>query len=361
MDVIYTALKSQPSKPAKRWRVTLLVALLSMLPMAAWANWWCSWAPWWFGCGDVVDGCGTGLTEVTGFGSNPGNLKMCMHVPNDLAAPRPLVVALHGCTQQASDYDDETGWRKYADKHQFALLLPQQEQANNGNKCFNWFELGDIQRDHGEAMSIRQMIDRMKEDVDIDSEQVYVTGLSAGGGMTAVMLATYPELFAGGAIIAGIPYRCATNLGEALGECGVSLSHQLARMKDLSPDEWGDLVRNASGHDGPFPRVSIWQGSDDTTVNPNDQVELVDQWANVHGIDQTPDIEDTIDGYTHKVYEDDTGDARVETVLINGMGHGAPINPGGGDDQCGTIAPFILDVGTCSSFHIMKFWGLESQ
>ena len=66
-------------------------------------------------------------------------------------------------------------------------------------------------------------------------QEVYVTGLSAGGGMTAVMLAAYPELFAGGAIIAGIPYKCANDAIEALSQCGVSLSGQLVPMKDLAP------------------------------------------------------------------------------------------------------------------------------
>ena len=166
-----------------RWLQILVLTLLMAAPMKVLAaSLWCSWFPWWFGCQDPATGCGTGLTEVSGCGSNPGNLKMCTYVPDDLEASRPLVVALHGCTQQASDYDDETGWVKLADKHKFALLLPQQQQANNATKCFNWFEQGDIERDQGEALSIRQMIDKMIADEAADSENVYVTGLSAGGG-----------------------------------------------------------------------------------------------------------------------------------------------------------------------------------
>jgi len=296
---------------------------------------------------------------VSGFGSNPGNLKMCTYVPADLEASRPLVVALHGCTQQASDYGDESGWVELAEEHAFALVLPQQQRANNPNKCFNWFERGDSERDRGEALSIRQMVDKMRSNADIDSGRVYVTGLSAGGGMTAVMLATYPELFAGGAIIAGIPYRCATDVSGALGQCGVSLSGGPAPMKDLSPDAWGDRVRDASSHNGLFPRVSIWQGTSDTTVNPEAQRELVDQWTNVLGIDQVPDVESTINGHAHKIYEDGDGEALVETVLVDGMGHGTPIDPGDGQDQCGSPAPYILDVGICSSLHSVRFWALD--
>jgi len=169
------------------------------------ASFWCTWFPWWPQCRNdknPLSSCGERLTEVSGFGSNPGNLKMCIYVPENLEPSRPLVVALHGCNQQAADYDDETGWIRFADTHQFALLLPQQKDANNTSQCFNWFQPNDSERDQGEALSIRQMIDKMASDTGIDPQKVFVTGLSAGGGMASVMLAAYPDMFAAGAIIA---------------------------------------------------------------------------------------------------------------------------------------------------------------
>jgi poly(hydroxyalkanoate) depolymerase family esterase len=93
----------------------------------------------------------------------------------NLGASRLLVVALHGCMQEASDYDDEAGWIKFADKHRFALLLPQQQHANNFSKSFNWFLPGDSQRDKGEALSIRQMIEKIKADTEVNPQKVYVT------------------------------------------------------------------------------------------------------------------------------------------------------------------------------------------
>jgi poly(hydroxyalkanoate) depolymerase family esterase len=342
------------NRPGQRWGDAIILTLLLVLPMAASAaTGWCSWFPW------LCSDCGAPLTEATGFGSNPGNLRMCKYQPANLGASRPLVVALHGCTQQASDYADATGWIKFADKYHFALLLPQQQPANNLSQCFNWFERANNERGKGEALSIQQMIDKIKVDAAIDPQKVYVTGLSAGGGMTAVMLAAYPELFAGGAIIAGVPYKCANDATEALSHCGVSLSGQVTPMKDLTPNQWGSLVRKASNHGGSFAPVSIWQGTADTTVNPEDQRELVDQWTNVLGIDQKPDVEDTINGQPHKLYKDVNGRVLVETVLVKGMGHGTPIDPGKADNQCGKAAPYILDVGICSSFYIIKFWGLD--
>jgi feruloyl esterase len=155
------------------------------------------------------------LREFVGFGTNPGNLRMFAYVPKDLAKPRALVVALHGCTQTAAVYDHGSGWSTLADTHGFMVLFPEQQRANNPNNCFNWFLPHDTQRDQGEALSIRQMIERMIRDHNIDRRRIFVVGLSAGGAMASAMLATYPDVFAGGAIIAGLPYGSARNVQEA--------------------------------------------------------------------------------------------------------------------------------------------------
>ncbi|HVH34946.1 MAG TPA: PHB depolymerase family esterase [Tahibacter sp.] len=290
-------------------------------------------------------------TEVTGFGSNPGNLRMFKYVPAGLPAGAPLVVALHGCAQSASSYDAETGWQLLADRWHFALLLPQQQSANNSSSCFNWFETGDTTRGQGEALSIKQMVDRMITDHASASGRVYATGLSAGGAMTAVLLATYPDVFAGGAVLSGLPYRCATSQTNAF-SC-------MNPGTDLTPAQWGDKVRAASSWTGPWPVVSIWHGDADYTVRPLNQAELMQQWTNVHGIDQTADVSDTVAGYPHKVYKDSSGTPLVETWTITGMGHGTPVDPGSGETQCGTAGAYILDVNICSSYYIARFWGLD--
>jgi len=290
--------------------------------------------------------------EVTGFGSNPGNLRMFKHVPSGLPSGAPLVVALHGCAQSASSYDNESGWQLFADRFRFALLLPQQQSANNSSSCFNWFESGDIARGQGEALSIRQMVDRMIADHGIAPSRVYITGLSAGGAMTAVMLAAYPDVFAGGAIIAGLPYRCATTQSAAF-SC-------MNPGSDLTPAQWGDRVRAASSWTGPWPIVSIWHGDADYTVRPMNLTESLEQWTNVHSIDQVADVNETIGGYPHRVYRDAAGIARVETWTITGMGHGTPVDPGTGETQCGTAGAYILDVNLCSSYRIARFFGLDN-
>lgn len=302
----------------------------------------------------VPRGWAQSSTLVLRFGSNPGNLLMRTYVPQGLPAHAPLVVALHGCLQTALAYDDETGWVALAQKRQFALLLPEQKPVNHFLGCFRWYSPAHAERNRGEALSIKQMIDKMKADHQIDPQRIYVTGLSAGGAMTAVMLATYPELFAGGAIIAGVPYRCANGPFTA-SDC------MRPPGKNRTPGQWGQWVRNASPHTGPWPKVSIWQGTKDSVVVSMNAQELVEQWTAVHQIDPTPDGQDTVNGHPHEVYKDSDGTVRVERYLITHLGHGTPIAPGQGEEHCGTPSDFILDAGICSSFHIAKFWGLIGQ
>lgn len=327
------ALASQRPSPPRRYRRRRIASLL----LAAWAA--------------LTVLSAAASTEVVGFGSNPGNLRMYRYVPPGLPAGAPLVVALHGCAQSAASYDAETGWEMLAQRWGFALLLPQQQSANNANACFNWFEPGDTARDQGEALSIRQMIERMRADHGSAADRVYVTGLSAGGAMTAALLAVYPDLFAGGAVVAGLPYRCATGSSAAFA-C-------MSPGTDLSPKQWGDKVRAASAHAGPWPIVSIWHGDADYVVRPMNQAELMQQWTDVHGIDQAADVQDTVAGHPHRVYRDGAGRARVETYAIVGMGHGTPVDPGSGETQCGTAGAYVLDADICSSYYIARFWGLD--
>jgi poly(hydroxyalkanoate) depolymerase family esterase len=108
------------------------------------------------------------LVELTSFGANPGALKAWLYLPTIMAPNTPLVVVLHGCTQTAAGYDLGSGWSELAEKRGFALLYPEQQRANNGNLCFNWFQATDTRRDLGEAASIHQMISHLIQSQGID-------------------------------------------------------------------------------------------------------------------------------------------------------------------------------------------------
>jgi poly(hydroxyalkanoate) depolymerase family esterase len=290
------------------------------------------------------------ITEVTGFGTNPGALRMFRYVPDGLPAGRPVVVALHGCTQTAAAYGTNAGWVELADRWRFTVVLPEQQQANNISRCFNWFQQSDLSRGQGEPESVAQMVRRTIADTSADPARVTVTGLSAGAAMTAVMLATYPELFVAGGIVAGLPYRCATTMIDAF-SC-------MNPGRNLTPAQWGNLVRAAGS--GPWPAVSIWHGTSDFTVAQANQRELVEQWTDVHGIPATPTSTDTVAGYPHATYRTPAGRTVVETYSITNMGHGQPVDPGTASLQCGHATAYILDVNICAAWQLGLSWHLDT-
>lgn len=290
------------------------------------------------------------LQEVTGFGSNPGGLRMMAYVPRRLADNPALVVVLHGCTQSAEVYDTGAGWSNLADRHGFALLLPEQTPQNNPNKCFNWFQPSDTVRGKGEVLSIHQMIGRMAADHGIDAGRIYVTGLSAGGAMAAAMLATYPETFAGGAIIGGIPYGAANNVQDAF--------HAMFHGEVRTSRAWGDRVRGASPHQGDWPRISLWHGTADKTVVPRNAEELLKQWTDVHGVAEEPSHEEQIDGQVRRVWLAADGTPVIEAVMVEGMAHGTPLDIREDAEGPGVAGPFLLDAEISSTWHIARFWGL---
>ena len=292
----------------------------------------------------------TRLREVLGFGSNPGNLRMFGYRPPTLADNPALVVVLHGCTQSAAGYDLGAGWSTLADRYGFALLLPEQQRSNNPNGCFNWFQPGHSRRDQGEPLSIRQMIEKSVVDHGIDRRRVFVTGLSAGGAMTCNMLACYPEVFAGGAIIAGLPYGAATTVQQAF--------ESMFQSPSRPAREWGNLVRKASSHRGRWPRVSVWHGNADKTVIPSNALEILKQWTEVHGLPLSPSMKTRVDGFPRDVWINEAGDEVIEAYTITNMAHGTPLATGETEGACGAPGPFLLPVGISSSYHIAKFFGI---
>ncbi len=290
------------------------------------------------------------LTEVSSFGSNPGNLRMLTYVPPHLPASAPLVVVLHGCLQTARDYDEGSGWPVLARRYGFALVYAEQSQANNPNRCFNWFQPHDARRGSGEALSIRQMVTRMRRTHSIDPARIFVTGLSAGGAMASVMLATYPEVFAGGGIIAGLPYGAASGLRQVMSA--------MKRPQPRTAQQWGDLVRSASSYTGPRPMVSIWHGTGDRTVAASNAAALLSQWANVHGISEEVFSQTSVAGHQRRAWSNRRGDTVIELYLIDGMGHGTPVRRTKAQAKAGGAGPFMLDVGVSSSLHLAKSWGL---
>jgi len=288
------------------------------------------------------------LREVTDFGANPGGLRMLLYVPPAGAGPgAPLVVVLHGCLQSAADYDHGAGWSALGAQAGFAVLAPEQRSANNRNGCFNWFKPADATREKGEAASIRQMIAYALAEHALDPVRIFITGLSAGGAMASAMLAAYPEIFAGGAIVAGLPYGAARNVPEAL----ASMRQAPSRPRRI----WGDLVRGASAHNGPWPKISVWHGDADEVVDARNADAIVEQWIDLHGLDHFLPAQEEVNGHARRLWRDGTGRPLLESYRIAGMAHGTPVHAAGGDAP----APFVCEAGISSSQRIAEFWGLS--
>lgn len=290
---------------------------------------------------------GDRLTDLPDFGANPGALRARLYVPPGLPPGAPLVVALHGCTQTAAGYDRGTGWSTLADRAGFALLFPEQMRANNPNSCFNWFQPADIARSGGEAESIASMVRHVVTTHALDGARVFVTGLSAGGAMAAAMLATWPELFAGGAIIGGLAYHDASGVPEAM-----------TRMRGQGgADDAGLIaaVTRASAGTTCWPAVSIWHGTADTTVSAANMDRLGRQWRGVHDVDGAPETTSGA-GWSRRTWRNGAR-VVVEQWSIAEMGHGVPIDPRG-PDGLGASGPHMLDVGVDSTTLIARGWGI---
>lgn len=292
----------------------------------------------------------TRLSKIDDFGSNPGALRGYAYVPQGLRRNAALVVVLHGCTQTAAGYDHGAGWSEMADRYGFALLFAEQQKQNNPHLCFNWFLKKDRRRGDGEALSIRQMIATFVQTQSIDPGRIFVTGLSAGGAMACVMLATYPEVFAGGAIIAGLPYGCASTVPEAFDRMR---GHGIPAEADLVAS-----VEQASDYSGrAWPTLSIWQGTHDTTVSAQNASAIRSQWSALHGVGDLPSSVEQVDGHSRSVWSDENGRNVIEQYSVRGMGHGTPLGTAS-QGACGEAGPLMLEAGISSTYHICRFWGL---
>jgi poly(hydroxyalkanoate) depolymerase family esterase len=295
------------------------------------------------------------LTPVASFGSNPGNLTMYSYVPSGLSGTVALVVAMHGCSQTASTYATQSGWGKLADRHKFIVIYPEQITANNSSKCFNWFDATDQSKDQGEALSIKQMVDYMKLHYAIDTTQIFVTGLSAGAGMTSVMLATYPAVFNKGAIMAGLPYKASSSSSTA----GLAMGGYVVK----TPAQWSALVKGQnSTYTGPFPHVAIFHGTFDLTVNVNNATELIKQWTDLNNADQTADVTNSsFQGNTaveQTIYNDNLNNPVVYYYKIAGMGHAISLDTGSCPRQGGVTGTYAIETNFHSTYWAANFFGI---
>lgn len=256
------------------------------------------------------------LTEVTGFGANPSNLRMYAYVPANVTAHPAVLVAVHYCTGSGPAMYNGTEYGRLADRYGFVVIYP---SVTRSSKCFDVSSPQALKRGGGsDPVGIKSMVDWTVRTYSADTRRIFVTGISSGAMMTNVLLGDYPDVFAAGAAFAGVPFGCFATTGgsEWNSQCaGGTVIH--------TPQEWGNLVRNAyPGYTGPRPRMQVWHGTQDDTLRYPNFGEEIKQWTNVQGVAQTPAATDSpASGWTRTRYGA-TGDrAPVEAISLQGVGH----------------------------------------
>ena len=177
----------------------------------------------------------------------------------------PLLVALHGCDQDAADFAATTRLNQLADRHGFVVAYPQQRKSDNAQRCWNWFRPKHQERGLGEPAVLAGIVARVAGETarwTIDVSRVYVLGLSAGGAMAAVLAATYPELFAAVGVHSAPPYRAASMVLNA--------SRAMAGLSSPPPAPGPAAV--------PMPPLVVFHGTRDRVVSSVNAQRLAAQW-----------------------------------------------------------------------------------
>lgn len=242
---------------------------------------------------------------IDGYHENAaGRRDYKLYVPGShTGAPAPLLVMLHGCTQDPEDFANGTQMNELAEEIGCLVLYPAQSQGANASRCWNWFNAVDQRRDEGEPSIIAGMTRAIMAANPIDPDQVYVAGLSAGGAMATIMGTLYPDLYAAVGVHSGLPFASANDLPSAL-----------AAMK-------GDFRRSQdSGQSLP---IIVFHGDRDTTVHPANGDELVAQGARHLAAAGTAEPGRVPDGhaYTRTLYPAEDGTVQAEHWLVHGAGH----------------------------------------
>jgi poly(hydroxyalkanoate) depolymerase family esterase len=269
------------------------------------------------------------LQEVTGFGTNPTGIRMFLYVPDQLAANPPVLVALHYCTGSGTAFYSGTEFHTLADQYGFIVIYPSTVRSGN---CWDVSSAGALTHNgNSDPVGIVSMVKYVQSKYHTDTSRTFVTGASSGAMMTNVMLADYPDVFAGGAAFMGVPDTCfAASAGDPSNPANQAGWNSACANGQVSetPQQWGDAVRNSyPGYSGARPRMQLWHGTADTTLNYNNFGEEIKQWTNVLGVSQTPSSTDTpVSGWTRTRYGSTSSHAPVEGISVAGVGHSLPLS-----------------------------------
>jgi poly(hydroxyalkanoate) depolymerase family esterase len=270
-----------------------------------------------------------------------------------------LVMMLHGCMQKPEDLATLSGMNEIADRNNFLVVYPEQTAEANPLRCWNWFDPKHQARDSGEPALLAAVVKQVQTSNSIDSNRIFVAGISAGAAMAVVMGVTYPDLFDGIGVCAGLEFKA-----------GTSAETGLAAMKQGGPDpkQQGIMAFNAiaeslRGKSKPRMPVIVFQGDGDPYVNPLNAEQLISQWSKTNDyLDDGKDndsiksqpasqTEGSVPGghqFTKSSYNDRDGRLIMEKWMVKGLGHAWSGSP--------TAGPFADPKGPNASLEMWRFF-----
>ena len=245
------------------------------------------------------------------YRNHAGTRSYKLYIPSSYhGQAMPLVVMLHGCTQNPDDFAAGTQMNALAEEKECFVVYPAQTQGANSSRCWNWFNAIDQQRDQGEPSLIAGIAQQVIDDYPVNEREVFVAGLSAGGAMAVIVGTLYPDLFAAVGVHSGLPFASAQDLPSAL-----------AAMK-------GGAMPNArrKAPAGGVP-IIVFHGDRDTTVNLRNGDELIAQGVRSQAGGKTARTA-SVDGsvpnghrYTRTTHSQADGSPLGEYWIIHGAGH----------------------------------------
>jgi acetylxylan esterase len=258
------------------------------------------------------------LTQVQNFGNNPSGIKMFIYVPAKLQAKPPVVLVLHACAWTAGNFFGTTKYGQLADQHGYVLIFG---QTPTDGACWDVSSTQSLTHDGGsDSTGLANMVRYALRQYNGDPSRVFVTGESSGAMMTQVMAAAYPDLFAAASEFSGEPAGCFFT-GTVRGWNGDCAGGKIRR----SPAEWATVVRNMyPSYTGQYPRMQVYHGDVDTTLNINSFNESIKEWSGIFGysgnanqaINNNPGSR-----LTRYIYGD-----RLQGIWGHGIGHVVPTN-----------------------------------
>ncbi|QJQ97022.1 PHB depolymerase family esterase [Halomonas sp. PA5] len=289
---------------------------------------------------------GSGEFLSGSFKNHAGSRDYKLYIPSAYHGQSlPLVVMLHGCTQNPDDFALGTGMNTLAEAQPCFVLYPAQPASANSSKCWNWFKASDQQRDHGEPAILAGMTRHIVESHQLDERRIYVAGLSAGGAMATTLAMTYPDLYAAVGIHSGLPHAAAHDLPSALaamqGGAGTRSHVNVPGMKmsgmhrsgmagsGINSQEAGTRRSNfgqqgsGSASKGKIPAV-IFHGDRDSTVHPCNGQRVAAQYVDPDAVSQTREERGQVangHGYTRTLHHDASDHVLMEQWTIHGAGH----------------------------------------